>query len=429
MEQEEKSELIVDPRFNIFDKSIDDQSVIACNNIEYHPVSQVSPTTSVLEFCISGDGDQYTDTSNIQLRIRGCVKNSDGSAADPKDGICCNLFHSLFSQIDVSYNDRLLTESTNNYAHVAYIRTLTETTAAQKKSSLQSQMYYQDPHDSIDKNVETDNKALLQRMFYSKAGNKFEMVAPLLVDIFSTKTFLIPGVNIRIKLYRNRPSFYIITANVASKAAYIIESAVLIVPKLTINPELILSHLDMLKQQPAIYSFQKYASRVHTIPQENRDVTIENLFSDKVPSLVIVVLISSSDFSGSYTTNPYNLQHFNNRSMTLVLNGQNVPGNSQEADFSAKNKTNAGLYRNFTDAVEKHFSNHDCGINLKEYNQGFTLFTFDLSDSVVKTRTGELRLRVEFSEGLPNAVNMLILGRFPAKFYINESRVVSYDMF
>ena len=102
MEQEEKSELIVDPRFNIFDKSIDDQSVIACNNIEYHPVSQVIPTTSVLEFCISGDGDQYTDTSNIQLRIRGCVKNSDGSAADPQDGICCNLFHSLFSQIDVS---------------------------------------------------------------------------------------------------------------------------------------------------------------------------------------------------------------------------------------------------------------------------------------------------------------------------------------
>ena len=134
----------------------------------------------------------------------------------------------------------------------------------------------------------------------------------------------------------------------ASEATYIIESAVLIVPKLTINPELILSHLDMLKQQPAMYSFQKYASRVHTIPQENRDV-IENLFSDKVPSLVIVVLISSADFSGSYT--------------------------------------------------------------------------------LVKTRTGELRLRVEFSEGLPNAVNMLILGRFPAKFYINESKVVSYDMF
>ena len=101
--------------------------------------------------------------------------------------------------------------------------------------------------------------------------------------------------------------------------------------------------------------------------------------------------------------------------MTLVLNGQN--------------KTNAGLYRNYTDAVEKHFSNHDCGINLKEYNQGFTLFTFDLSDSVVKIRTGELCLRVEFPEGLPNAVNMLILGRFPAKFYINESKVVSYDMF
>ena len=185
----------------------------------------------------------------------------------------------------------------------------------------------------------------------------------------------------------------------------------------------------MLKQQPAMYRFHKYATRVHTIPKESRNVNIENLFSDKVPSLVIVALIASVDFSGSYATNPYNFQHFKIRSIGLVLNGQNVPGNSQVADFSDDDKTNAGLFKTFTDAVEKHFGNLDSGIDLKDYHKGYTLFTFDLSDSAVKTRSGELRLRAEFSVGLPSAVNMLILGRFPAKIYINESRVVSYDMF
>ena len=68
------------------------------------------------------------------------------SAAYPKDGICCNFFQSVFSQIDVCYNDRLLTESTNNYAYVAYIKTLMESTAAQ--------IHYQEPHNSSDKNVE-----------------------------------------------------------------------------------------------------------------------------------------------------------------------------------------------------------------------------------------------------------------------------------
>ena len=429
MEQTTEEELIVDPRFNIFDKSVSDQSVIACNNIEYHPISQVSPTSTVIEFCVSGDGDQYVDTNNIQLRLSGRVKNTDGSPADAKDGICCNLFHSIFSQVDVSYNDRLLTESTNNYPYLAYIRTLTESTAAQKNSKLQAQMYFPETNGEIDQNTETSNKALAKRMFYSKGGSLLEMVAPLLVDVFSTKTFLIPGVSMRIKLYMNRPAFYIVTPNRSAKSAFIIESAVLIVPKLSINPQLILSHLDMLKQQPAMYRFHKYATRVHTIPKESRNVNIENLFSDKVPSLVIVALIASVDFSGSYATNPYNFQHFKIRSIGLVLNGQNVPGNSQVADFSDDDKTNAGLFKTFTDAVEKHFGNLDPGIDLKDYHKGYTLFTFDLSDSAVKTRSGELRLRAEFSVGLPSAVNMLILGRFPAKIYINESRVVSYDMF
>ena len=93
MEQTTEEELIVDPRFNIFDKSVSDQSVIACNNIEYHPIWQVSPTSTVIEFCVSGDGDQYVDTNNIQLRLSGRVKN---------------------------------------YPYLGYIRTLTESTAAQK---------------------------------------------------------------------------------------------------------------------------------------------------------------------------------------------------------------------------------------------------------------------------------------------------------
>ena len=95
MEQTTQEELMVDPRFNIFDKSVSDQSIIACNNIKYHPISQVGPTSTVIEFCLSGDGNQYISivTNNIQLHLSGKVKNTD---ADAKDGICCNLFHSVF---------------------------------------------------------------------------------------------------------------------------------------------------------------------------------------------------------------------------------------------------------------------------------------------------------------------------------------------
>ena len=95
-----EEELIMDPRFNIFDKSVSDQSVIACNNIEYHPISQVGPTSTVIDFCLSGDGYQYVDTNNIQLRLSGKMKNTDGSPADAKDGVA--IFSILFSHRSMS---------------------------------------------------------------------------------------------------------------------------------------------------------------------------------------------------------------------------------------------------------------------------------------------------------------------------------------
>ena len=71
--------------------------------------------------------------------------------------------------------DRPLTERTNNYSYLA------ESTAAQKNSKLQAQMYFPETNGEIDQNTETNNKALAKRIFYSKGGNLFEMVPPLLV--------------------------------------------------------------------------------------------------------------------------------------------------------------------------------------------------------------------------------------------------------
>ena len=266
-------------------------------------------------------------------------------------------------------------------------------------------------------------------MQYTKTGNQLEMIGPLMVDVLSCKTYLLPGVNIRVKLYKNRPEFYIVSSNTSCKAAFIIEKATLLVPKLTIKNEVIIAHAEILKQQPAMFKFQKYISRIHTIPARGRSVTVENLFSDKIPSLVIICLVSSADFSGNYATNPFYLRNCNLRSMGLVLNGQHVTSNPVECDFTSAQSSNAHLFHNFTSAVKKHFSIDDTGIKMNYFYKGYTMFLFDLSDSVSKTRTGDLRLMADFTSEIDQPINIIILGRFPAKLYINDSRVISYDMF
>ena len=191
----------------------------------------------------------------------------------------------------------------------------------------------------------------------------------------------------------------------------------MLVPKLTIKNDVIISPSEILKQQPAMYKFQKYISRIHTIPARGRSVSVENLFSDKIPSLVIVCLVSAADFSGKYTTNPYFLRNCSLRSMGLVLNGQHVPSNPIDCDFSSARSSSAHLFHKFTSAVQKHFAVDDTGIKMSYFYKGYTMFLFDL------------RLIADFKDETSEAINLIILGRFPAKLYINSSRVVSYDMF
>jgi hypothetical protein len=48
MAENGKEELILDPRFNIFEKYVEDKSVVACNIVNYYPLSQLSASASVM---------------------------------------------------------------------------------------------------------------------------------------------------------------------------------------------------------------------------------------------------------------------------------------------------------------------------------------------------------------------------------------------
>jgi len=77
-------------------------------------------------FDVCGSGDDYVDCANTMLHVKAKVTNEKdtdlavGAAVGP-----VNLFlHSLFSQVDISFNGTLITFSTNTYPYRAMIETL-----------------------------------------------------------------------------------------------------------------------------------------------------------------------------------------------------------------------------------------------------------------------------------------------------------------
>ncbi|GIX90849.1 uncharacterized protein F54H12.2 [Caerostris darwini] len=113
--------------------------------VEFHPLSNVFDGGPV-EFHISGSGEEYVDLSQTQLYVKAKIVKADGTPLEKDEKIgSVNLFmHFLFSQMDISLNDRLVLNSSNTYSYRSYFETLLNHSFDCKTSQLISEMFYKD---------------------------------------------------------------------------------------------------------------------------------------------------------------------------------------------------------------------------------------------------------------------------------------------
>ena len=76
------------------------------------------------EFVVSGAGEDYIDLANTYLFVEAQIVNTDGSDldADTDVGHVNLLMHSLFSDVSVSLNEKLVSPSNSMYPYRALHR-------------------------------------------------------------------------------------------------------------------------------------------------------------------------------------------------------------------------------------------------------------------------------------------------------------------
>ena len=119
--------------------------------VEFHPISTISDGGPI-EFFIPGSGEEYLDLNQTQLYVRAKVTKGDGSdlAADDPVGPVNLFLQSLFSQIDVSLNERLISPSTPTYPYRAMIETLLSYGNDAKTTQLTAGLFYKDTAGKMD---------------------------------------------------------------------------------------------------------------------------------------------------------------------------------------------------------------------------------------------------------------------------------------
>ncbi|GFU46827.1 uncharacterized protein F54H12.2 [Trichonephila clavipes] len=110
---------------------------------QFHPLSNVFDNAPV-EFHISGSAEDYIKLSQTQLYVKAKIVKVDNTPITKDDTIGpVNLFlHSLFSQVDVSLNDRVVFNSSNTYPYRSYIETLLNHGYECKTSQLTAELFY-----------------------------------------------------------------------------------------------------------------------------------------------------------------------------------------------------------------------------------------------------------------------------------------------
>lgn len=411
-------------------------SVESSTIVEYRPVS--AGTDDLLEFFIA-PGPDYIDTSLIQLQLKVrivddkgvAVKNAMNTAKTAKEGVwVCpvnNFADSLFSNIAVYLNHKIISTPSNCYMYRGYIEKLCNYGREAKTTHLEASMYIEDEFGKFD---DFDNKGSLKRLERMHEGC-LEMISYLHTDLSSLDKLLLNNVSLRFKLYRNRPSFSLMT-HAAPTSEYKIEilDAVLLVRKVKLSPAVAMAHEIVLKRDNARYCIERVEIKTFTLPAATNSKTLENIFMGQLPKRVLMFQVVE-DAMFNLRKNP---NSFGNHNLTYVkLSGDSHP-NLKAIKTRYDREEYMEAYTNFNAALNLHFQ--DTGINIDpyKYKTNACIYAFDLTPDGAASqshlsipKSGTLRLELNYKEALEKGLIIILYAEYENYINIDAAREIFTD--
>ena len=449
--------------------------------IEYRPLSSVQNNDSAITFVIAGT-DEYLDLSKTILVVEGKVVPGTGgdlSTGQASIAPVNNFLHSLFRQVDVYFNGKQVTPAMGTYAYRSYLETLLNYDVSAKESQLSSAMYYKDTAGQMDeagslpssmtiKNVTavtsasngndatlttenvsipvpgTGNQGFAKRHTFIENSKKFTLSGPIFTDVFMSDRLLINMLDLKVVLNRAYNEFCLMDKNSTSKNPKVeLTDVVLKVRKVKVDQTIRDSTEVLLKQTPAIYPVRRVVCKALLIAPGLPNVRLDNIFSGLVPTSFVFGLVDSNAYTGEYGKNPFNFKHYDISTITLSVNGEEIPFKQlrlkfpNPSDTESKKKTVDFIqaYNTLFSGTGKMFSNMGLDITRDDYPHGFTLFAFDLTPDMCNTadyfntvQRGTLSVDITFEKDTPEAISMVCYSDFENIIRIDSERNVIYDI-
>ena len=411
-------------------------SIESSQFIEYKPVTSLTDT-SPIEFSIPGHGDEYVDLTRTMIHVKVQIVKGDGS--NLPDGALVgpvnNFLHSLFSQVDVYFNQRPVSASSGGYAYRAFFETLLNYSQDAKDSHLTCALWYNDTAGKMDTAMTTTtcpNKGLDKRKSFTEKSKVVDMIGHLHSDVFNQQKCLMNGVEMRVRLVKSKDSFCLMDYGNLNAKIHLIE-ANLRVFRVKISPNILIAHHKALSRGTAKYPLTRTEIKSFTLHTGVTGETLDNVIMGQLPKRIILGFVSNKAYNGDFKLNPFNFAHHNLTHLCLYVDGQQIPSKAIQPDYANGNFIDA--YHTTFSGTGINFGNEGHCISREEYALGYCLYCFDLtSDRTAHCtghwnliRQGTVRIDVRFSDALENSLNCVIYTEYDNVLEIDSSRNIIID--
>lgn len=268
--------LAVKSELDLFDTKPIQMSVESGFYQEYRPIS-VLDSDGPLEFVISSS-DDYIDLSHTQLKLRVKILKEDGSVVGEKAAPVNNFLHTIFEHLAIELNNKTITTPSNCYHYRSYIESLLNYSEEAKKTHLTSCLFVKDEAGKMD---DVKSGGFVERRKYMHNG-VIELSGYIHSELMSQNKYLVNGVGMRLKFYRSKAGFALLTTE-DDTSSYKIEilEAILVVRKATINPSVLIAHAKALSRSNIRMPINRVDVKVISIPTDMQTKMLDNIYIGK----------------------------------------------------------------------------------------------------------------------------------------------------
>lgn len=408
--------------------------------MEYRPTSR--PVVGCpLEFNISGNGRHYLDLGGIRWYMALKIVQKDGSDLkwDPGPGegkvrhtVCFENMplQCMWRQMDMNLQEKPIAPMGKVYSHKASLDVVTSEDYLGKQGRMRKQLYKREyvayPDDEFLKPDKDDgrepNPAVEWRWGMTALSRTVEVEGPLYLDLCQQERYLLNGVPVNIKMWPAERDFYLLSPDVAADYRVVIEEAKLLVCAVRVRDEVMRGVEETLKHSPALYPYTRSDIRTLALSKGSNNVYLEDVYQGRVPDQLIVAAVSTAGYNGSLKRSAFNYRHYDCSYLGFFVDGESVPSKPLRMNFD--NSMYMDAYRSLVRDV-------NLGIDREEYPFGSCVYVLDVkgkepsADRRLPIKRGHTRFEMQFAKPLPEAVTLILYGKFPACVSVDSERNVT----